>query len=252
MLPVPLTGPVAVDPQLREQKLRQATRAFEGLFLTQLIKVMRATVSSPDGDRMAGKSVLGGYADMELGRVLAERRGTGLAEMLYEAVKPRGAEPTRPGAVKRTLGPPSPRPLAPTYSASVPRYEPIVQQAARRHGLSPQLIRAVITVESAGDPRARSPRQAKGLMQLTDSTAGMLGVTDVWDPQQNIDAGARYLRRLLDRFDGNLEHALAAYNAGPTTVQRYGGTPPYPETRAYVKRVLEHYRPSAKEASRVR
>jgi soluble lytic murein transglycosylase-like protein len=237
---------------MREQQLRQATRAFEGLFLTQLIKVMRATVGSAKGDQMAGKSVLGGYADMELGRVLAERRGTGLAEMLYQSLKPRGGEAPRPAVAPPRLGPPAPRLLQPTHTVSVPRYESIVQQAARRHGLSPQLIRAVITVESGGDPRAQSPRQAKGLMQLTDSTAGMLGVTDVWDPQQNIDAGARYLRRLLDRFDGNLEWALAAYNAGPSTVRRYGGPPPYPETRAYVKRVLEHYRPSAEELTHVR
>jgi soluble lytic murein transglycosylase-like protein len=89
-------------------------------------------------------------------------------------------------------------------------------------------------------------------MQITDSTAQTLGVHNVWSPGENIDAGARYLRQLLDRFDDKLELALAAYNAGPTTVKRYGGIPPYPETRAYVRNVLSRYRQENGGIARVR
>lgn len=120
-------------------------------------------------------------------------------------------------------------------------YEAHIERAARDYRLSPGLIRSVIAVESSGDARAVSSKRAKGLMQLTDSTAEMLGVRNVFDPKENIRGGACYLRQLLDRFDGDLRVALAAYNAGPGAVERHGGIPPFEETRAYVARVLEAY-----------
>jgi membrane-bound lytic murein transglycosylase MltF len=120
-----------------------------------------------------------------------------------------------------------------------PQYRSIIREAAEKYNLNPLLINSIIKAESNGDPRAVSPVGAKGLMQLIDTTAADMGVNDVFDPEQNINAGARYLRRMIDRF-GDLKKALAAYNAGPETVKRYGGVPPYPETRAYVKQVLKH------------
>jgi soluble lytic murein transglycosylase-like protein len=116
--------------------------------------------------------------------------------------------------------------------------------AARRHGLAPELVAAVAAVESAFDPSAVSPKGAQGLMQLMPATAASLGVADAFDPAANLDGGSRHLRALLERYDGNLEKALAAYNAGEGAVQRHGGVPPYRETREYVKRVLERYRQS--------
>jgi soluble lytic murein transglycosylase-like protein len=112
-----------------------------------------------------------------------------------------------------------------------------IQAAAAAHGVSMDLIRAVIQVESAFDRLAVSSKGAKGLMQLMPDTARRMGVFDVFDPRQNVMGGARYLRLLLDLFGGNIPLALAAYNAGENAVRRYGGIPPYKETRGYVRKV---------------
>lgn len=113
---------------------------------------------------------------------------------------------------------------------------------ANYNALDPDLVHAVISVESGGNPDAVSSKGAMGLMQLMPGTADELGVIDPMEPADNIRGGVKYLAGLIDRFDGNLEHALAAYNAGPGAVQKYGGIPPYLETRQFVKKVLANYR----------
>lgn len=117
------------------------------------------------------------------------------------------------------------------------RYEPIIVQVAARHGIDPTLVRAVIQVESNYETRARSVKGAQGLMQLMPETARRYGLVNPYDPAANIDAGIRHLKFLLDRFPLTL--ALAAYNAGEAAVQRFGGVPPYAETRSYVARILQ-------------
>ena len=122
-------------------------------------------------------------------------------------------------------------------------YEGIIREAASANELEPELLRAVISVESAFNPRAVSRAGARGLMQLMPQTARRYGVRDSFDPRQNVHGGARYLRDLVERFDNDLELVVAAYNAGENAVERHGRQiPPYRETRQYVPRVLDLYR----------
>jgi len=113
-----------------------------------------------------------------------------------------------------------------------------IRQVALRHGISPLLVAAIIEAESEFNPRAVSRKGARGLMQLMPATASSLSVHDSFDPHENIDGGVRHLRRLLDRFHGNVPLAVAAYNAGEQKVIDYGGVPPYRETRRYVSKIL--------------
>ena len=124
------------------------------------------------------------------------------------------------------------------------RWRASAARAAARHGVDPKLVLAVARVESCFDPRARSVAGALGMMQLMPATAAELGVADPFDPEASLDGGARYLGAMLARFGGDVELALAAYNAGPGNVARHGGVPPFPETRRYVERVGRLYRRS--------
>ena len=130
-----------------------------------------------------------------------------------------------------------PAPSVPHYE----RFDGLIGLTAREHQLQPALVKAVIAAESGFDPEAVSRRGAQGLMQLMPETAQALGVDDPFQPVENVRGGTRYLRLMLDRY-GDVERALAAYNAGPTAVDRFGGIPPYQETRDYVRRVMSYYR----------
>ncbi|HEX8836009.1 MAG TPA: lytic transglycosylase domain-containing protein [Candidatus Acidoferrum sp.] len=135
-------------------------------------------------------------------------------------------------------------PVAPPSAPSAPPYRELVSAAALRFGVDAELISSVMEVESHFDAKAISPKNARGLMQLLPETAARLGVKDIFDPQQNIDAGTRYLKELLQLYNNNLTLALAAYNAGPEKVQKYGNVPPYRETVSYVNQVKRKYQKS--------
>ncbi len=124
--------------------------------------------------------------------------------------------------------------------------EKLVREAAERHNVDPALVRAVIETESNWNPAATSRKGAVGLMQLIPTTAQRFGVNDAYNPQQNVDAGVRYLKTLLERYNGNLDLALAAYNAGEGAVDRAHGVPSYRETKNYVQKVQNaYYRPGS-------
>jgi soluble lytic murein transglycosylase-like protein len=170
---------------------------------------LKVTAQRRDGD-MVMLTLKGGG---EVGVAASELRGVVPDEVLDEVVLSADAKPTD---------------LA-----------EMVEAAARRHGLDPELVRAVVAVESGFRPDAVSPKGAQGLMQLMPATAKSLGVKDALDPFSNVDGGTRYLRMLVTRYGGDLNRALAAYNAGMGAVARHGGVPPYPETLAYVRKVLK-------------
>jgi len=140
----------------------------------------------------------------------------------------------------RSLEPARKRPRA-TRGPRRGDYDEMIARVASEQALSPALLKAVVAAESHFNPRAVSRAGAQGLMQLMPETARLLGVEDPFAPEENLRGGGRYLRSLFDRY-GDLTRALAAYNAGPEAVDRYGGLPPYRETRDYVERVLTYYR----------
>lgn len=130
----------------------------------------------------------------------------------------------------------------PATSYQIASYDDVISEAAKRHGLSSSLIKALIHVESFFNPRAVSKKGAIGLMQIMPKNLQALNISDPFDPWENIMGGASYLKSMLERFRGELPLALAAYNAGPTVVEHYQDIPPYPETEAYVRKVLRFFR----------
>lgn len=142
----------------------------------------------------------------------------------------------------------APTPAVPRVSAARDHhpdpgsYRRAIREASRRHNIPENLVRAIIQVESRFDPRAVSPKGARGLMQLMPATASLLGVHDPHDPEQNIDGGVRHLLQLMNRFSDDLPLALAAYHAGEAAVAVSRGVPPYPDTREYVTRVLRVFK----------
>jgi soluble lytic murein transglycosylase-like protein len=131
--------------------------------------------------------------------------------------------------------------VATAFHLAPSAFDHLIEEAAKKYDLHPALIRAVIAIESAFDPQAVSEAGALGLMQLMPALAVELGVSDPFDPRENIMAGTRYLSELLAQHDGNVELALASYNAGPGTVAHYQGVPPYPETKTYIKLITRRY-----------
>ena len=161
--------------------------------------------------------------------------GSGSIEMDSAAIAEFEADDAPPPPAPRAV--PAPGPSV----AAVLSPQQMADNAANKYGLPPKLVRSVMKAESGFAVDAVSPKGAQGLMQLMPGTAQTLGV-DARDPAQNVDAGARYLRELLEKYNGGLRHALAAYNAGPGVVDRYRGVPPFSETINYVNRIEREWK----------
>jgi TPR repeat protein len=158
-----------------------------------------------------------------------ERKADTMLKLLKVKGKPKRKADCPMGAGTRLASRPHPA------SGEIAR---MVRSLAPKYRLDPNLVLAVVEVESGFNPKALSPKNAQGLMQLIPATAERFGVRDVWDPEQNLHGGMAYLRWLLDHFDGDVKLALAGYNAGEKAVERHGGIPPYRETQSYVKRIM--------------
>ncbi len=246
-------------------KARKACSEFESILLYRMLSTMRKAFQDEDGeDSGFGGDIFKSMMDEQLSLALAKSGGIGLADMLQKALGIESeSEELRPGKEVQV----SPvrmeeRRVTPAGAASsggaqheaaaseaaetgrtglsgiLKIYDSTIRAASQVFGVSADLIRAVIIQESGGDPEAVSHKGAKGLMQLTDPTARDLGVSNPFDPVQNIFGGTRFLANMLKTCKGNLELALASYNAGPGAVEKYGGIPPFEETQNYVKSVI--------------
>ena len=153
------------------------------------------------------------------------------ARVIRRYATPDKAGSTAPGAAY----------TAPRYRNFSGQYDHVIQEAARRQGLDPLILKAVMKVESDFNPYAVSSKGAQGLMQLMPATAREMNVRRVFDPMENVHGGAAYLRKMLNRFNGDLRLALAAYNAGPKAVEQHRGVPPFDETRRYIQKIQSAY-----------
>ncbi len=233
--------------QNRDQKLQKVAKQFEGLFLNYMLKTMRETV--PKGGLFkegVADDIYNSMFDSYLSEKASAAQSLGLAAMVYKqlsgrvTMKPEDVHVTNSiRSLENTVREPAYKKI--DLPDRMKKIEPIIQEAADRFGVDADLIRSVIVNESAGVPEAVSNKGAKGLMQLMDGTAKELGVKNIWDPVENIFGGTRYLRKLLDRFGGDEVLAISSYNAGPGNVEKFGGVPPFKETRTYVKRVMQRY-----------
>lgn len=235
-----------------KNEIAKAARGFESMFVHIMVKEMkRAMLDDPKEEMNFGADTLLGYGDMLMSDHISNSgSGMGIAEMLYKQltgeklplVTVRSAKlfPEGTGPVIN----PNQKPFNYSGGSFIKRmddkllpYSGIINKASEKFNVPENIIKAVITAESAGRPDAVSRAGAKGLMQLMDGTASDLGVSNPFDPNQNIAGGTQYLSKMLSNYDGNLELALAAYNAGPGNVQKYKGVPPFSETKAYINRV---------------
>ncbi len=270
--------------EIKKHRLRKATKEFESYFVLHMLKAMRKTI--PKSDLTSGGLGQGIYTEMfdeQLARKVSGSSTNSLADILYKSLVtqleatensennadkeistdilnlPRyrnssggriGSNKANGRQVEKTESSMSPSIIRKPPISNDPilsEFGQSIGAASRKYDLNPQLVYSVILVESGGRPDAISHKGAKGLMQLTDTTAVEMGVSDSFDPEQNIMGGAKYLRKMLDNFGGNLKLALAAYNAGPGTVSKFNGVPPYPETEKYIERVLDKLQINKKE-----
>ena len=233
------------------RQLREAAEDFEALFVFYMLRSMRQTVMKSGllGEGIGGE-IWESLFDQELSGVVARNTPLGIAELLVQQLSkqqsPSSGDPQKPATSFPSIVPyrvvlnrlqARRQPVSSSALERLAPFEPHIQQASRQYGVDANLIRAVILAESSGNPQAVSSKGAKGLMQLMDSTAQMLGVQNPLDPEENIKGGTRYLSQLLQQFNGKVDLALAAYNAGPTAVKKHQGIPPYRETRQYVAKV---------------
>ncbi|MCL5990822.1 MAG: transglycosylase SLT domain-containing protein [Bacteroidetes bacterium] len=253
-----------------KSRIAEASRGFESMFVNIMFKEMKkGLLDKEDDEKNDSLSVFGadtfeGYTDMMFSDEISKSgKGIGIAEMIYshltggDSLKPITMEvpdnipevKVEPSILKAPIESNPIKESKPTIfgdsfidrlNSRISKYENIINEASSIYKVPKNVIKAIIGAESAGRADAVSSAGAKGLMQLMDGTADNLGVRNSFDVKQNIFGGTKYIKLMLDKFDGNIEYALAAYNAGPGNVMKYSGIPPFKETQSYVVRVKKY------------
>ncbi len=232
-----------------KQRLAKASVDFESMLTQMMIKSMTKTTEGGllgKGEGL-GSDVFSSVFEGELAEYMSKNQSLGIASLLYEKMtgekldfnKIKAEELRRKIGVAFSRKNENKEKLIPNDAAlkRLEKYEPLVKNIARKYGVSDALVKSIIVAESSAKHDAVSRANAKGLMQLMDVTAKELGVNNPFDPIENIEGGTKYIAGLLKDFDGEIDTALAAYNAGPANVKKFGGVPPFEETQNYVKRV---------------
>jgi len=214
-----------------DSKKWKAAQDFEAMFIHQMLKSMRNTVPKDD-EMSSGRRIFTEMLDEQIANTASRTGHFGLAQIVYKELAGKEAQEANAQGMTKASG---------------EQIENWVNEASKTLDLDKNLIKAVIRQESGGNSLAVSSKGAKGLMQLMDSTAKDMGVINSYNGRQNVMGGARYLKQMLMRFNGDESKALAAYNAGPGTVEQYGGIPPYEETKNYIKNVLQYKEQFSKE-----
>lgn len=231
-----------------KKKLAEASKGFESILTSMMLKSMTKANGGLLGKDNYGGDVLDVLFEGEIAKMISETKGLGIADKIYQNVTGEKLSKAKNISKKNSFIS-IPAKFNNTNSVekkNVPslerlgKYDHLIQKAAKKFNINEKLIKSVILTESAGKSDAISKTKAKGLMQLMDSTATEMGVDNPWDPEQNIYGGTKYLSHLLKTYEGNTELALAAYNAGPGNVNKYGGVPPFKETQNYIKRVTNY------------
>jgi len=232
----------------QSSRAAQVAKEFESMFTSMMFKAMRGTVKESSLiPKNMGESIFTEMLDGEYAKMSAESGSLGLAALIQKEID--RCEGRSPAADGNTSSWAAGRRNSSSWSYSAKdttsliekvrgKWESLISEICGRFGVDKNLVTAVVARESAGNPNAISPKGAKGLMQLMDGTARDMGVRSSFSPIENLTGGVKYLKSMLDSFNGDESLALASYNAGPGAVKKYNGIPPYRETRDYVRAVL--------------
>ncbi len=228
-------------------KLAKAAQDFESMLTSMMLKSMNKTAGGMFGEESFGGDYFDSIFETEMATYISKSKSLGLADMIYKNVIgedldinkiKQEMQSTGLGEIRRDFKNTS-ESISPSKSSidRLKKFDDIISKASDSFNLDEGLIRSVILTESAANPKAISSANAKGLMQLIDSTAADMDVKNVWNPKDNIFGGAKYLSKMLKKYDGDIDLSLAAYNAGPGNVKKYDGIPPFEETKNYINRV---------------
>jgi len=238
------------NPVSDKQKLAQVSKQFESLLTSMMLKSMTETTGGMFGENSFGGDFFDSIFQFEIANQISKGSGLGVAEQIYKRLtgEDLSSEIINPGIeltpkqpkieVQKNTGEISSVNPSNQSLNRLNKYEDIINEASETYGVDKNIIKSVILAESSAKENAVSSANAKGLMQIIDSTAKYLGINNVFDPKQNIMGGTKYLGELLRKYNGNLKFALAGYNSGPGNVDKYNGIPPFSETQTYVKRVI--------------